>query len=54
MHKISDVGISNHGALWCRAWVHREVALEMVIPVEEVGLEVDSARKWDEGCLGAG
>lgn len=54
MHEEFDVSISNHGVLRRRARVHGKEALEVIIPVEEVGLKVDDAVEWDVSCFGAG
>lgn len=45
----ADDGVVRRGAR-----LDAEVALEMVIPVEEIRLEIDAAGERDVGCLGAG
>lgn len=52
LHVIADVAPANDGVV--RDWrrVHAEEALQVVVPIHEVVLEVDSADHWDVGSLG--
>lgn len=48
------MGPADNGIVRGCGRVDVEVALEVVVPVEQVGLEVDVADKRDRGRLGAG
>lgn len=52
--KVANVGEANNSIVRQGAGLQADVALEVVIPVEEVGLEGDAVGFEGECCLGAG